>query len=240
MRKAVFAAFLALTAANGQAGDLWPWASQTPKEPPKVQPFEIPTFDGGRRDFRAPASAWTKAPRIDGDAVFRMIVACYPSRSQWNIDVDLQAALRNTSAVDVTGTQIGRSMIGIVARMPLYSATEVDREREREYRRRQDTAQTVADLATQLAARNQAVRVLALSGSMEQRAQVRVNQGIADADEQIKWLDRVAGAEKDLITAESKAAEARLKLVSQCRDEASDTVNAYLTELSQLPTTAKP
>ena len=66
------------------------------------------------------------------------------------------------------------------------------------------------------------------------------NQGIADADEQIKWLDRVAGAEKDLITAESKAAEARLKLVSQCRDEASDPVNAYLTELSQLPTAGKP
>ena len=71
----------------------WPWASQAPKEPPKVQAFEIPTFDGGKRDFRGAAPAWTKAPRIDGDAVFRMIVACYPSRSQWNIDVDLQAAL---------------------------------------------------------------------------------------------------------------------------------------------------
>lgn len=240
MRNAIFALFLALTAASCSAGELWPWASQAPKEAPKVQPFEIPTFDGGKRDFRAPATAWAKAPRIDGDAIFRMIVACYPAKSRWNLDVDLQGAVRNTSAVDVTGTQIGRHMIGIVARMPLYSASEVDREREREYRRRQDTAQTVADLVGQLATRNQAVRVLALAGSMEQRAQVRVNQGIADADEQIKWLDRVAGAEKDLITAESKAAEARLKLVSQCRDETSDTVNAYLTELSQLPATAKP
>lgn len=240
MPKPIFALFLALTAASCSAGDLWPWASQSPKDPPKVQPYEIPTFDGGKRDFRAGATSWTKAPKIDGDAIFRMIVACYPAKSRWNLDVDLLGAVRNTSAVDVTGTQIGRNMIGIVARMPLYSASEIDREREREYRRRQDTAQTVADLVAQVAARNQAVRVLALAGSMEQRAQVRVNQGIADADEQIKWLDRVASAEKDLITAESKAAEARLKLMSQCRDEASDTVNAYLTELAQLPTTARP
>lgn len=74
----------------------------------------------------------------------------------------------------------------------------------------------------------QAVRTLALAAAMEQRAQLRVNQGIADADEQIKWLDKVAGA------------EARLKLVSQCRDESADTVNAYLSEISQLPAKSRP
>ena len=240
MRNLIFAAFTLSTASIGLGADLWPWNSQAPKDPPKMQPFEIPTFAGGKRDFRAPAAPWAKAPQIDGDAIFRMVVACYPSKSQWRLDVDLQAAIRNSAAVDVTGTQIGQNTVAIIARMPLYSVSEIDREREREYRRRQDTASTVADFVGQIATRNQAVRTLALAAMMEQRAQLRVNQGIADADEQIKWIDKVATAEKDLISAESRAAEARMKLVSQCRDETADTVNAYLTDLSQLPANAKP
>lgn len=227
------------TFAEEKGGNLWPWANQNAKEPPKVKPYEIPTF-GDKRNFRDAPAQWQKAPRIDGDAIFRMIVACYPNKSRWGLDVDLAAAVRNANAVDITGTAIGKSTVGIVARMPLYSATEMDREREREYKRRTDTAGKVAEFVGQLAARNQALRVLALAAAMESRAQVRVNEGIADADEQIKYLDKVANAEKDLITAEAKAMDARLSLVAMCRDEESDTVNAYLTDLAQLPPAAKP
>lgn len=242
-----FAAALALVAvlpaptfaADEKGGNLWPWSSQNAKEPPKVQPYEVPTF-GAKRNFREAPAQWQKAPKVDGDAVFRAIIACYPNKSQWNIDVDLQAAVRNANAVDITGTAIGKSTVGIVARMPLYSATEMDREREREYRRRTDTAGKVAEFVGQLAARNQALRSLALSAAMESRAQIRVNEGIADADEQVKFLDKVAAAEKDLITAEAKVMDARLSLVAMCRDESADAVNAYLTDLAHLPAAAKP
>ena len=131
-------------------------------------------------------------------------------------------------------------MVGIVAKMPLYSASEMDREREREYRRRTDTAAKVADFVGQVAARNKAVRVLAISAAMESRAQIRVNEGIADADEQLKFLDRVTAAEQDLITAEAKIMDARLSLVAMCRDEEADKMNEYLTALVQLPDGAKP
>ena len=224
---------------SSTAGNLWPWASQNAKDPPKVQPYEVPTF-GAKRNFRDAPAQWQKAPKIDGDAVFRMIIACYPNKSQWNIDVNLETAIRTANAVDITGTAIGKSTVGIVARMPLYSATEMDREREREYRRRTDTAGKVADFVGQLASRNQALRMLALAAAMESRAQIRVNEGIADAEEQIKYLDKVAAAENQLITAEAKAMDARLSLVAMCRDEAADAVNAYLTDLAQLPATAKP
>ena len=227
------------TFAEEKGGNLWPWASQNAPAPPKVKPYEIPTF-GDKRNFRDAPAQWQKAPKIDGDAIFRMVVACYPNKSRWGLDVDLAAAVRNANAVDITGTAIGKSTVGIVARMPLYSATEMDREREREYKRRTDTAGKVAEFVGQLAARNQALRVLALAAAMESRAQVRVNEGIADADEQIKYLDKVANAEKDLITAEAKAMDARLSLVAMCRDEESDTVNAYLTDLAQLPPAARP
>ena len=226
-------------AADEKGGNLWPWSSQNAKEPPKVLPYEVPTF-GAKRNFRDAPAQWQKAPKVDGDAVFRTIIACYPNKSQWNIDVDLQAAVRNANAVDITGTAIGKSTVGIVARMPLYSATEMDREREREYKRRTDTAGKVAEFVGQLAARNQALRSLALSAAMESRAQIRVNEGIADADEQVKFLDKVAAAEKDLITAEAKVMDARLSLVAMCRDESADAVNAYLSDLAHLPAAAKP
>jgi hypothetical protein len=221
------------------SGDLWPWSSQAPKNPPKVKPYEVPTF-GEKRNFRDAPAQWQKAPKIDGDAVFRTIIACYPNKSRWNLDIDLQAAVRTANTVDITGTAIGKNTVGIVARMPLYSATEMDREREREYRRRTDTAGKVAEFVGQLATRNQALRTLALAAAMESRAQIRVNEGIADAEEQVKFLDKVAAAENQLITAEAKAMDARLSLVAMCRDEEADTVNAYLTDLAQLPAAAKP
>ena len=226
-------------AAGNDGGGLWPWASQSAPKPPPIPPFELPTFGGEAGEYKGQRPAWVKAPRVDGDAVFRAVIACYPARSRWQIDVDLQAAVRNTGAVDVSGTTIGRSMVGIVARMPIYSDTEMDRERQREYQRRTDTAKTVADFLGQIAKRNAAVRSLALAATMEQRAQVRVREGIADADEQTKWLDKVIGAENDLMTTESAVQEARLKLVAQCRDDVADSVNAYLSELSQLPDAGK-
>ena len=233
-----FAAIAVSPAPTFAAGELWPRASQAPKDAPKVKPYEVPTF-GGKRDLRS-AAKWEKAPRIDGDAVFRAVVACFPSKPTWNIDVSLQAAMRTANAVDITGTAIGKSTVGIVASMPLYSATEIDRERQREYQRRGDVAKTVAEFIGQLANRNMALRALALAAAMESRAQIRVNEGIADADEQVKFLDRVMKAENDLITAESKAMDARLSMVSMCRDEEADRMNEYLTGLAQLPAAAKP
>lgn len=240
MRKKQIAVLIAFATAatNTGAGDLWPWASQNPKEPPKVQPYEIPTF-GEKRDFRS-AAAWQKAPRIDGDAVFRAVVLCYPEKSRWNLDVELQSALRTANAIDITGTAIGKASVGIVAKMPLYSAGELEREQLREYQRRTDTAKLTADFIGEVANRNRALRNIAVAAAMESRAQVRVNQGIADAEEQIRYLDKVSAAEKELIDSEAKIMQARLALVAMCRDSESDRMNSYLTELTQLPAEAKP
>jgi len=219
---------------------LWPWASQSPATPPKVPPFEIPTFAGQHGDFKDAPSEWVRAPKIDGDAIFRAVVSCYPARSRWQIDLDLQAALRTSSAVDVTGTTIGRSMVGIVARMPIYSDSEMDRERQREYQRRLETASTIADFIGAIARRNAAVRTLSLSSMLEKRAQLRVREGIADADEQVKWLQKVIDTENELISAEGDIQKARLKLVALCRDDAADGINAFLTQLARLPEATKP
>ena len=219
---------------------LWPWANQSPtKTVPIVPPYQVPTFNGNR-DFRNPLASWVHAPHINGDAVFQAVIGCYPSKSTWNMDISLQTALRTANAVDISGTAIGKYNVGIVANMPIYSSVELDRERQREYQRRTDVAKSVAEFIGQIANRNTAVRALSMSAALEARAQVRVNEGIVDADEQIKYLDRVIKAENDLITAEAKTMEARLTLVASCRPEEAERINDYLTDLAQLPAASNP
>lgn len=160
---------------------------------------------------------------------------CYPVKSRWKMDVDLEAAVRSTRVIDVTGTAVGRSNIGIVARMPIYSATEHDREMEREARRRADTAKTVADFVEKLAERNASVRAVALYSALEQRARVRVNTGIADALEQVGYMEKTSTAERDLIRAEAGVMQTRLQLVAMCREGEADQMNRFLSGLAQLP-----
>ena len=238
-RKTFFVALSGLCAAAAVAaadlGGLWPWASQNPAKPAPVRPYEIPTFEGQARDFRQPPPPLAQAPAIDGDAVFRAVVDCYPVKSRWKMDVDLEAAVRSTRVIDVTGTAVGRSNIGIVARMPIYSATEHDREMEREARRRADTAKTVADFVEKLAERNASVRAVALYSALEQRARVRVNTGIADALEQVGYMEKTSTAERDLIRAEAGVMQTRLQLVAMCREGEADQMNRFLSGLAQLP-----
>ena len=238
-RKSIVIAVAGLCAAAAVAaadlGGLWPWASQNPAKPAPVRPYEIPTFEGQARDFRQPPPPLAQAPAIDGDAVFRAVVDCYPVKSRWKMDVDLEAAVRSTRVIDVTGTAVGRSNIGIVARMPIYSATEHDREMEREARRRADTAKTVADFVAKLAERNASVRAVALYSALEQRARVRVNTGIADALEQVGYMEKTSTAERDLIRAEAGVMQTRLQLVAMCREGEADQMNRFLSGLAQLP-----
>lgn len=238
-RKTFFVAVAGLCAAAAVAaadlGGLWPWSSQNPAKPAPVRPYEIPTFEGQAREFRQPPPPLAQAPAIDGDAVFRAVVDCYPVKSRWKMDVDLEAAVRSTRVIDVTGTAVGRSNIGIVARMPIYSATEHDREMEREARRRADTAKTVADFVAKLAERNASVRAVALYSALEQRARVRVNTGIADALEQVGYMEKTSTAERDLIRAEAGVMQTRLQLVAMCREGEADQMNRFLSGLAQLP-----
>ena len=100
--------------------------------------------------------------------------------------------------------------------MPLYSGRELDREKEREYVRRKDTAKAVADFISAIAGRNHAVRELALYRSLEARAAVRVQQGVTEATEQVGYLEKVASSQEKLITEETKIMESRLLLAGMC------------------------
>jgi hypothetical protein len=209
-----------------------PWAEPA-EAVPKPKPYRLPKFQGGA-DHYTQIPPLVPSPGVDVDALYRSVIDCYPEPSKFRLDVDLETSYRDRTTYDLTGAAVGQHYVGIVARMPLYSATELNREREREYRRRTDTAKTVGALVKALADRDTAIRQLGLYSSLEARAQVRVAQGVAETGEQVKYLEKVAAAHEAQISAETALIEHRLALVAQCADDTASQLNAYLTRLTAL------
>ena len=215
----------------------WPWKSGELEKPPEVKPYQMPTMAGDGLDYHAKPAAIVQAPALDADAIFKAVLACYPERSKFDIDVDLRAAIRSSDVLDLqdTATGLGKSYVGIVASMPLYSGKELDREKEREYMRRKDTAKAVADFVTAIAGRNHAVRELALYRSLEARSAVRVKEGITEALEQVGYLEKVASSQDKLISEEAKIMESRLLLAGMCDPKNAERIGAWLKKESAVP-----
>ena len=131
-------------------------------------------------------------------------------------------------------TDIGSNYVGIVARMPLYSYTELDRERDREFHRRTSAATSVAQFISAVATRNHAIRELALHRALEARAAIRVRKGVAGASEQVTYLEKVAG-QRALIKAEAEIMESRLTMAALCDPEKQLRMSQYLRLVSAVP-----
>lgn len=202
--------------------------------PPDVKPYEIPTMRGNKRDFHYTPPI-KLAPVIDADAVFLMVVNCFPERPKWGIELKAVAGARMTdggvSTFDTSG--LAKYYGGIVAEMPLYSAEEMHKQRTQEYQRRGEVAANVAKLLKSLADRQRALRMIGINESVEARSQLRVNEGLAPAEEQIANLKAVADKVADLDEANASISAARLTLVGQCRDEVAENVNEYLKEITR-------
>lgn len=225
------------TLSSDTAPAWWPWKTGELEKPPTVQPYQIPTMAGDGLDYHDRPAAIVQAPALDADAIFKAVLACYPERSKFDIDVDLRASIRSSEVLDLqdTTTGLGKSYVGIVASMPLYSGKELDREKEREYSRRKDTAKAVADFVTAIAGRNHAIREFALYRSLEARSAARVKEGITEASEQVSYLEKVASSQEKLINEEAKIMESRLLLAGMCDPKNAERIGAWLRKVSAVP-----
>ena len=214
-----------------------PWQQPEENEPPQVQVFELPTLKGESPDFHTAIPALQDAPRVNPDQIYQVVTRCYPEKTKFKIDVNLVAGMR--SSVDQYDSSdwpdITDHYIGIVGEMPLYSTTEQAREREWEHKRRVGTASQVAAFVQALANRNHAYREMGIYLAMEARSQARVKQGIANITEQIGFLEKVATAQRDILSHEAKVIENRLALISMCDNDSSKHVNTYLKKIAYLP-----
>jgi hypothetical protein len=200
-------------------------------KPPEIKPFEIPSFTGKPVDWNHPKKAINELPKIDGDAIFNMVNRCYPLKSGFGLDISLKAGATykdTTGSNQINTLDSNRYYAGIVASMPLYSDVEIDKERKLEYQRRMQTTETIKAMLEGVANKRRAERLIGLYEALEARSKERVKQGIASADEQIGYLEKVATTQGDLDKANATIEASRLALIGQCRPEVMNEVNNYI------------
>jgi hypothetical protein len=202
---------------------------------------ELPTYSGQKPSYHAPEKPSVPSQLPDARELYERTLNCWPAPSFMRAEVALEGRVRSerTQTMDSDGTvrSGGRAGVGVVARLPLYSAMELDREREREYMRRTKLADATGNFLSILAERQKHVRQLELMRALERRAQERVKAGITETSEQVGYLEKVAGLEGELLKQSGMLQKARLELIGHCSSAQADDVDRYI--LQYIPKTGR-
>lgn len=210
----------------------FPFSAHAEEKTETSKPFELDTFSKNSGNFKKPIPPLQQTKKIDAEGLFQKVLACYPSRSRFDLTVKLQA--RYDVKDEDYGGELGGYYFGVVAEMPLLDGSEqLHRQRKREYDRRKDTASGVADFIQAIAKRNQIARQIGLFSALEQRSQVRVKMGVTSITEQVDHLKKVISSQKELVTAKAKILEVRLALSGQCDSGRIEAMNGYLRGLAK-------
>lgn len=200
----------------------------------EVKPFELPTYAGDKSSIHAPPLPPKPGAMPDAKDLYERALHCWPAQSYIRGEVFAEGRLRSDQVnyMDDTGTVRGaaRSSVALVARIPLYSALELDREREREYSRRTKLAEAVGVFVSALSERQKARRELDLIRALERRSQERVRIGVAETSEQVKYLERVAALEGELVRLSGQIQKSRLELVGHCTAREGETMDRHLVQ----------
>lgn len=194
--------------------------------------FELPTYSGEKPSHFAPKKKALPATPPDARQLYELALACWPAESYMRAEVSIEGRLRNdqSSYLDSTGSVNGgnRAAIALVARIPLYSAAEMAREREREYTRRVKVANSVGTFISVMAEREKNIRQLDLMRALERRSQQRVKIGVVETGEQVRYLERVAQIEGELLQQRGQIQKARLELIGHCSAPTADSLDRHL------------
>ena len=193
---------------------------------------ELPTYSGQKPSYHAPEKPPAPSQLPDARELYERTLNCWPVPSFMRAEVALEGRVRTdrTQMMDSDGSVRtgGRAGVAVVARLPLYSALELDREREREYMRRTKLADATGNFVSLLAERQKHVRQLELMRALERRSQERVKQGITETSEQVGYLEKVAGLEGELLKQSGMLQKARLELIGHCSSSQADEVDRFI------------
>ncbi|MRV76824.1 hypothetical protein GJ700_34455 [Duganella sp. FT92W] len=199
-------------------------------------PLTVPLFDGAERTIQPPPDPLKRPTIPDYRRLFDLTVACWPEKSWFRGELHVEGRLANkknaqNSALDPnSGTITTRDdrYIALVARIPLMSASELDKERNREAERRGKIAEAVGSLVSAYAERVMQTRQLSLLQALEKRAQERVRVGVAETGEQVRYLEQVAALETRIQALHGDEIKARLHLLGMCDETNMARIDAYL------------
>jgi hypothetical protein len=205
---------------------------ETESEEGDKKPFILPTYSGEKTSHHAPPKPKPAGPFPEPREIYDYALRCWPAPSYMRAEVSLEGRAQNisTTGVDETGAVrfLGRNSAALVARIPLYSATELDREREREYMRRTKLADSVGNFITALTDRHKTRRELELMRALEKRSQQRVQIGVTDTSEQVQYLQKVVNLEGELVKQRGLLEKSRLELIGHCKADEADGMDRYL------------
>lgn len=217
--------------------DRRPDAKATPAAGSETEkPFLLPTYSGDSPSIHAPEKPPATGVAPDARDLYERALACWPVRSLFRGEVTLEGRLRNERGLyldDSSGLSSGtsRASAALVARIPLYSAIELDREREREWSRRVRVAESAGQFVSVLAERDKLRRQLDLLRALERRSQERVLAGVAETTEQVAFMEKVAGAEGEIVRLTGMLQKARIELLGNCHELQADTLDAHIKQL---------
>lgn len=231
---AVLMAFTAIAAPiSGAGGD------DTAKPP-----LMVPLFDGDEGRTLQPPSGALQRPAVPNyRRLYDMVLACWPAPSWFRGDLYIEARgstrTRNNSATNIdaeTGsvTSQGDRYVALVARIPLISATELDKERHREAERHGRVADAVGELVSAFAERIMSLRQLALVQALEKRSQERVRMGVAETAEQVRYLEQVSALEGKIQTLQASEIKAKLHIVAMCDELKMARIDEYLADFNKV------
>lgn len=208
---------------------LWPLAALAADE---QQAHELPTYSGEKPSYHAPEKPSKPGQLPDARDLYERALTCWPVPTFMRAEVTLEGRLRtdrNTYLDENNTMRSGaRAGVAVVARIPLYSAMELDREREREYQRRTKLADSVGAFVALLAERQKHLRQLELMRALERRAQERVKLGVTETVEQVTYLEKVATVEGALLKQRGDLQKARLELIGHCAPTQADELDRHI------------
>lgn len=194
--------------------------------------FELPTLSGQSGDFHLPAKPAALGPVPDSRELFDIVLSCWPAPSYFRGELSLEGRMRTDRATTLGNdgglTSSGRASVALVARIPLYSASELDRDRQREYDRRTRAADAVGALVWALTDRVRAERELDLIQALERRSQQRVKVGVADTTEQVAYLEKVSTLQGAVYKLGGEIQKSRLAMLAICSADTADEVDRYI------------
>ncbi len=196
------------------------------------KPHELPTYSGQKPSYHAPEKPQEPSQLPDARELYERALNCWPAPSVMRAEVTLEGRMRTDRSLvqedDGSLRTGGRLGVALVARLPLYSAMELDREREREYMRRTKLADATGNFLSNLAERQKHVRQLDLLRALERRSQERVKAGITETGEQVGFMEKVAGLEGELLKQSGMLQKSRLELIGHCSPTQADAVDRYI------------